>query len=216
VTPPMDSLGWMDPKDIVRTGYDAVSIAYRSDDDADDEYGEWLAEIAPGLAAGARVLDLGCGCGIPSDRWLVEHGFDVTGVDFSPVQIERARRLVPQATFVAADIASIEFSDCSFDAVIALYSIFHLPLDEQRTLIGSVRRWLGAGGQFLVILPAGEWTGTEENWLGAGATMWWSEERPEVYDGWLTDAGFDIRWRRFVPEGDAGHDLVLAVAGGAG
>lgn len=203
----------MDPKDIVRAGYDAVSAAYRSDDEPDEEYGEWLAELAQELPEEARVLDLGCGCGIPSDRWLVGHGFDVTGVDFSPVQIERARRLVPDAAYVLADIGTIEFPANSFDAVIALYSIFHLPLWEQRTLIGSVRRWLGDGGLFLVILPAGEWTGTEEDWLGAGATMWWSQERPEVYESWLADSGFTTRWRRFVPEEPGkGHDLVLAVA----
>jgi len=206
----------MDPKELVRTGYDAVSLAYRSDDQADDDYGEWLAELATELRPGARVLDLGCGCGIPSDRWLVDHGFDVTGVDFSPVQIERARRLVPQATFLLQDVASAEFPAASFDAVIALYSIFHLPLDEQRALLGSVRRWLSEGGRFLAILPSGAWTGTEENWLDAGAPMWWSQECPEVYERWLADAGFTVRWRRFVPEDDAGHDLVLAVAGATG
>jgi len=206
----------MDPKEVVRTGYDAVSRAYRSDDGEDDEYGEWLAELAGDLPEGARVLDLGCGCGIPSDRWLIGHGFDVTGVDFSPVQIDRARTLVPGATFVLADIASVEFPPDSFDAVIALYSIFHLPLDEQRSLLGSVRRWLREGGLFLAILPAGEWTGTEEDWLGAGATMWWAQERPEVYESWLADVGFTARWRRFVPEEPGkGHDLVLAIAGEA-
>jgi SAM-dependent methyltransferase len=202
----------MDPKDLVRSGYDAASALYRPDDDEDAEYGEWLAEIAPELPEGAMVLDLGCGCGVPSDRWLLRHGFDVTGVDFSPVQIERARRLVPGATFILADMASVELPVDSFDAAIALYSIFHLPLREQRSLIGSVRRWLRKGGLFLAIVPTGPWTGIEEDWLGSGAEMWWSQERPEVYGGWLSDAGFDVRWRRFVPE-DArrGHDLVLAI-----
>jgi SAM-dependent methyltransferase len=201
----------MDPKEIVRTGYDAVSSAYRSDDEKDEKYERWLAAIAPEVPAGGRVLDLGCGCGVPSDRWLVANGFDVTGVDFSPVQIDRARRLVPGATFVLADIASVEFEP-GFDAVIALYCIFHLPLEEQRTLLVSVRRWLRDGGPFLAILPAGPWTGTEENWLGAGGMMWWTQERPEVYDAWLAEAGFRRRWRRYVPERDAGHDLVLSIA----
>jgi SAM-dependent methyltransferase len=203
----------MDPKDVVRTGYDTVSFAYRSDDDEDEKYERWLGELAAELRPGARVLDLGCGCGVPSDRWLVGNGFHVTGVDFSPVQIERARTLVPGATFILGDIGSVEFEPASFDAAIALYCIFHLPLDEQRTLFASVRGWLGAGGPFLAILPAGPWTGTEENWLGAGGRMWWAQERPEVYDAWLDEAGFRKRWRRYVPEGDAGHDLVLAIAG---
>jgi len=203
----------LDPKEIVRTGYDTVSFAYRSDNEEDEKYEGWLAEVAEELPVGGRVLDLGCGCGVPSDRWLVAHGFDVTGVDFSPVQIDRARALIPEAAFVLADIASVEFEPGSFDAVIALYCIFHLPLEEQRTLFASVRRWLSDGGPFLAILPAGPWTGTEENWLGAGGRMWWTQERPEVYDEWLAEAGFQRRWRRYVPEGEAGHDLVLAIAG---
>lgn len=204
------SLSEVDPKDLVRSGYDAVSLAYRTDDADDDEYGGWLAEIAPELPVGGRVLDLGCGCGIPSDRWLVAHGFDVVGVDVSPVQIGRARRLVPNATFVLADMTEVDHPAGSFDAVIALYSVFHVPLGEQRRLIASVARWLRPGGLFLAIVPTDEWTGTEENWLGGGAPMWWAQERPEVYRTWFAEAGLHERWRRFVPEGSGGHDLVLA------
>ncbi len=206
----------MDAKELVRRGYDAVSLAYRADDAEDDEYGQWLAEIAPEVPRGGRVLDLGCGCGIPSDRWLVAHGFDVVGVDVSPVQIERARRLIPSATFVLADMTDIVFPAEYFDAVIALYSIFHVPLHEQRLLIASVGRWLRPGGLFLATLPTGEWTGTEEDWLGAGAAMWWSQERPEVYRMWFAEAALRERWQRFVPEGSGGHDLVLATAGEGG
>ena len=88
----------MHPKDIVSTGYDVVSYTYRGDiEDADcAAYHQWLDELMPWLSAGTPVLDLGCGCGIPvAKRLAVRHR--VTGVDISPVQIQRARQLVPQA-----------------------------------------------------------------------------------------------------------------------
>lgn len=58
----------MNPKDIVREGYDKVSCVYRGDTFAPEEdpyYGQCLALLLPHLARGSRVLDLGCGCGIP-------------------------------------------------------------------------------------------------------------------------------------------------------
>jgi len=40
----------------------------------------------------ARVLDLGCGNGVPVAKALAVGGHDVTGVDLSAVQVERAPR----------------------------------------------------------------------------------------------------------------------------
>jgi cyclopropane fatty-acyl-phospholipid synthase-like methyltransferase len=57
-----------------------------------------IDELASHLAPGAHVLDLGCGAGVPADRLLVDDGFEVTGVDISHVQVDRARVPVPQAT----------------------------------------------------------------------------------------------------------------------
>src|SRR4249920_445047 len=94
-----------DPRDIVRDGYDLVSQAYRADDFPleGSHYGQWLPRLVAQLPRGGRVLDLGCGCGVPVARALAAE-FRVTGVDLSPVQIERARRLVPGATFAIADM----------------------------------------------------------------------------------------------------------------
>ena len=54
------------------------------------------------------MLDLGCGNGVPVARELSAR-FAVTGVDLSPVQVERARALVPGARFVCADMTAVEF-----------------------------------------------------------------------------------------------------------
>jgi hypothetical protein len=67
---------------LVRRGYDAVSQAYRDDDGRaagaqntdTSRYAGWVAELAGRLRAGARVLDLGCGAGIPATRELADRG----------------------------------------------------------------------------------------------------------------------------------------------
>ena len=205
----------MKQTEIVRRGYDKVSHAYRAAEGADDftDYAAWIAELAALLPENSPVLDLGCGCGLPVAQTLAAT-FAVTGVDISRVQIERARRLVPQARFILADMAEVDFPPASFSAVVSFYAIIHLPLDEQPALFARVRKWLKPGGYFLGTVGSRAWTGMEENWLGVpGATMAWSHTDAETYQAWLDESGFEICRTDFIPEGDGGHTLVLARAG---
>lgn len=204
----------MNPKDVVRAGYDTVSFAYRSEEDDSDfsEYCRWIEELAELLPAGASVLDLGCGCGIPAAKQLAER-FDVTGVDFSPVQIERARRLVPNATLLCEDMTELDFPSSRFDAVVSFYAIIHVPLEEQQPLLKNIYRWLKPGGYIMATVGHSAWTGMETDWLGVqGGDMYWSHADSATYLQWLRQAGFQILWARFIPEGDGGHALILAQA----
>lgn len=204
----------MKQKEIVRRGYDKVSYAYRDEMSAEDfiKYDGWLAELSALLPENSPVLDLGCGCGLPVAQTLAEK-FVVTGVDISPVQIERAQRLVPRARFVCTDMSEIDFPTAHFAAVVSFYAIIHLPLAEQPALFARVRRWLKPGGYFLATVGSRAWTGTEENWLGvASATMAWSHADAETYHTWLVESGFEICRTEFVPEGDGGHTFILARA----
>ncbi len=198
-------------KEIVREGYNVVSYAYRGDeeDQGSVQYHDWLNELEPLLPAGSRVLDLGCGCGIPVARRLAA-AHAVIGVDLSPVQIERARRLVPEAEFICADMGEIDFPGGHFATIVSFYAIIHLPLDEQPTLFKNLHRWLRPGGYLMATVGSQAWTGEAENWRGAGAKMAWSHAGTETYLEWLADAGFEILWTRFIPEGDGGHTLFLA------
>jgi SAM-dependent methyltransferase len=156
-------------RDLVRRGYDAISLAYRGDDSeaapssAEDvsRYAGWVAELADLLPARATVADLGCGAGIPATRELTGHGLRVVGVDFSAVQLARARRLVPAAGLVRADMTALYLRPASLDAVVSFYALIHVPLADQQALFPRIRSWLRPGGYFLAIVGAGRWTGTE-------------------------------------------------------
>src|SRR4051812_43236814 len=132
-----------DPRSIVRDGYDRVSYAYRGDacDLEQSGYGHWLRQLGKRMPDGGRVLDLGCGCGVPATAELARH-HRVTGVDVSPVQIERARRLVPEATFLCVDMSEVEFAPESFDGVTAFYSIINLPVSDQAAMFRRIAGWL--------------------------------------------------------------------------
>ncbi|MFI5906538.1 class I SAM-dependent methyltransferase [Dactylosporangium sp. NPDC051541] len=199
-----------DPTELVRRGYDELSGRYRGDDDAPAEYTPWLAELQRLLPAAAEVLDLGCGCGVPVARTLAGHGHRVTGVDLSAVQLARARRLVPGATFLRADAAELTLPVGTFDAVVCLYTLIHLPLAAQPGLLRRIAAWLRPGGVLLATTGAEAWTGTDEHWLGGATPMWWSHADAATYRTWITEAGLHIDAERFVPEGTSGHQLFRA------
>ena len=198
------------PVDLVRSGYNALSRYYRGDDDPAHEYDGWLADLQDRVPAAGRVLDIGCGCGVPVARRRTGAGYGVTGVDISDVQIERARQLVPAASFIRADATELDFPTGSFDAVICLYALIHMPLDRQPPLLRLISRWLRPGGWFLITTGQDAWTGTEDNWLGGPAAMWWSHADADTYRSWISRAGMEIISQQFVPEGDGGHALFWA------
>jgi SAM-dependent methyltransferase len=199
-----------DPKEVVRRGYDAVSRHYRADDADPDTHRPWVTELTERLPAHASILDLGCGNGIPMARDLAAAGFTVIGVDLSEVQVDRARALVSGATFLVADATTVDLPERSFDAVVCLYALIHIPLEEQPPLLARIAGWLRPGGLLVATTGHGAWTGTEDDWLGGGATMWWSHADAATYREWLEAAGFAVERQEFVPEGDGGHALFWA------
>ena len=204
------------PADLVRSGYNALSRHYRGDDDTPHKYDRWLADLRDRLPEGGQILDIGCGCGVPAARYLAAAGHQVTGVDISDVQIERASGLVPGATFIRADATGMDFPSSSFDAVICLYALIHMPLDRQPRLLHDIARWLRPGGWLLATTGQNPWTGTEDNWLGGPATMWWSHAGAATYRTWISETGLEITGQEFVPEGDSGHALFWARRPAAG
>ena len=204
-------------RELVRRGYDAISLAYRSDageaasSSGEDvsRYAGWAAELAALLPAAATVLDLGCGAGVPATRELASCGLRVVGVDFSAVQLGRARRLVPAARLVRADMTALHLRPASLDAVVSFYALIHVPLADQLALFPRIRDWLRPGGYFLAITGANRWTGTERY---LGADMFWDHADTGTYLRWFAAARLVPVWHRYIPEGGGGHSLILARA----
>jgi SAM-dependent methyltransferase len=153
----------------VAMGYDALGRQY--DDWAagitDDPRHRWLARFESQVAAGSGVLEIGCGAAETSTPALAER-YTLTAVDISAVQVERARVRAPTATFLIGDILDpdLEFPSGSFDGVVAMYSIVHIPRDRQPQLFKQLATWLRAGGWLLATFTAHDtpdWTG---DWLG--------------------------------------------------
>ena len=89
------------------------------------------------------------------------------------------------------DVMSVEFEPASFDAVVAFYSIFHIPRDEHPNLFSRIHRWLKPGGYLLCTLSHTSEEGyTEDDFHGV--TMYWSNYGLREYLVMLADAGFRV------------------------
>jgi cyclopropane fatty-acyl-phospholipid synthase-like methyltransferase len=117
------------------------------------------------LPDGSRVLDVGCGNGIPATREIAAKHRAI-GVDISPAQVALARSNVPNATFHCADAREIEFSAGSFDAIVALYLIDNVPREDYPTLFRKLAGWLRPGGRILLSAEPGDDPGRIYEWLG--------------------------------------------------
>ena len=105
-----------------------------------------VATLQPG-----RALDLACGEG-RNATWLATRGWDVTGVDYSQVGLDKAAQLAESkhvtATWVRADVTEWEPDDV-YDLVVVFY--LHLPEIERRSAFGAAARGLTVGGTLLIV-----------------------------------------------------------------
>ena len=195
-----------DPKRIVAAGYDVVAERYLewSGKRPSGPRLRWLSKALELIPPGAEVLELGCGAGIPMTAALAE-GRRVTGVDISATQIELARRNVPAATFLQADMTTLEFPAGSFDAVTAFYSLTHVPRDEQGPLLEQIARWLRPGGVFVASMGAGDDPGdVEHDWLGVD--MYFSHFGAKKNRRLVEHAGFKVEEAEIDAEPEDRHD----------
>ena len=152
-----------DPRtQIVADGYDAMGETFAAwrEEIVGDPRREWEDELVTRLADGSRVLEVCCGGGAPETRRLAQR-FAVTGVDISPLQVERARAAIPEAKFVCADITELELPAGSFDAVASFYAFNHVPRDLLAPLLGKIHGWLVPGGWLLTAFGQSDTAGLD-------------------------------------------------------
>lgn len=114
---------------------------------------DWLARRMA-LEPGA-VLDVGCGPGWLWRRAGVLDGVDLTLLDTSPAMVAEATAALPGTTGVEGDAMALPFEAESFDAVVMMHMLYHVP-DVGRAL-DEADRVLKPGGKIFIT------TNTPEN-----------------------------------------------------
>jgi len=177
----------MDKEKIVQNGYNKIGKKYQ--DLRLEHETEGIEEFIKLLPNNAKVLDAGCGTGIPYTKFLSDSGLNVMGVDFSEEMLRLAKENVPGATFVKQNITRLDFPDNCFDGLISLNVIIHIPREKHRLLFEQFYRILKPNGIILVTMANSEW---EEIGEFCGERMFWSHFEPAKSLQIIKESGFKI------------------------
>ena len=134
-----------------------------------------LADLARTLPPRARVLDLGCGDGVPVSRLFYERGLPLAALDSSSAMLARYRVHFPGVPVRCVRAQDARFAPASFEAVVAWGVLFHLSEADQAAVVENVSEWLTPGGRFLFTsggvrgVSEGEMNGVAFRYVSLGA-----------------------------------------------
>lgn len=175
----------------VRQSYDEIARAYAESRSAGTFEIDLLQSFVDGLPEDATILDAGCGQGSPVLERLCDAGTAI-GLDFSREQLRLANTNAATAALLQADLTRLPLATDSVDAVVAFHSIIHIPLSDHQRVIDEFARVLRPGGQLLLTEGLEEWTGSNPDWLDAGAEMQWEIAGVDRTRAQLEAAGFEL------------------------
>ena len=147
----------MEHKVLDAAGFDAWQAKYDADVAACEEAGDYpfagYTELHQQVfdivhaREGVSVLDLGCGTGKLTAR-ILEAGHPVTAVDFSGQMLQAAAHNAPGTTFVQGELTQVPdlLAGQTFDCIIAVYALHHLPDAEKYALLTALREHLKPEG----------------------------------------------------------------------
>ncbi len=140
-----------------------------------------------------NALDCGCGGGANLAQLLrlLPKG-RVTGLDYSPISVEKAREVnraaidAGRCTVVQGNVLELPFESSSFDVVTAFETVYFWP--ELVRCFAEIHRVLKPGGVFMITNEATGRTKSHEKWLKIvdGMSVYTGEELEAL----LIDAGF--------------------------
>ena len=153
----------MQPAQQIQHDFDRLAVHDDGGWNHNNHYHPFLLEALPVYCGSA--LDIGCGTGTFT-RLLAKRSARVLGVDLSPRMIEVAQERswgVVNAGYRVADIMAMDFAPSSFDCIVSIATLHHLPLRE---VITKMVTWLRPGGT-LAILDLVKLQGVREMMFGA-------------------------------------------------
>ncbi len=141
------------------------------------------------LLQGKDVIDIGCAEGRET-KYLTDHGFNVTGCDFSEDFITMARTKCPNNTFVVADMRHLPENIGVFDGIWASASFLHIPKSEALSTLQGFRKILKTHGLLYVSVLEGNSDSLRPNLEMGWPERHFSDYQEEELSSILERAGF--------------------------
>jgi cyclopropane fatty-acyl-phospholipid synthase-like methyltransferase len=148
----------------------------------------WLDRFLQLAPANGRILDIGCGNGVPIAQYFIVQGREVTGVDSSAAMIEACRQRFPQQRWSLADMRALALQE-KFAGLLAWDSFFHLARENQRSMFPIFSRHAQPGAALMFT------SGTSDGVaLGRfeGEPLFHASLAQEEYRQLLQENGFNI------------------------
>lgn len=173
---------------LVKKSYDRIAVDYYTHRDL-NKFNDLLDKFVSYLSPKAHVLDAGCGAGIPSAKFLVDKGIKVTGIDLSDTMLNLAKKNVVEANFIKMDINILEFEENSFDGIISVFTLFHIPREKHLSIFENFHKILKEDGILMINTGINE---SEGRSMFFGEEMFWSNYDPKKTLELVKRAGFSI------------------------
>lgn len=212
--PGVSTDGWLAD---TRVSYDTVAVSYavqvRAALASEPYLRAALALLADMVraAGGGPVADVGCGPGHVT-AFLHEQGVDAFGIDLSPAMIGVARQDHPGLRFEVGSMTDLQLADSSVAALLAFWSLIHVPDNEIPAVFGHFRRVLRPGGPLLLGFHVGDGPRLKtQGYGGHPMKVYVHRRQPDRMSAWLRGAGFTIEAQILLgPDGSVPGALLFA------
>lgn len=171
------------------------------------EIGELVPKLVAKLKPNGKILDIGCGTGFPIAAYLVEQGFEVTGIDFSEKLLQKAiDRNLSNTQFILTNFFDFRPKE-TYDGIIAYDSFFHFPKQKQRLIYERIANWMNP--EAYLLFTHGHKEGEIEGEMFNENFYYSSLDKDEVFR-LLADVGIEMVWHKEKYfEKDISRDLVI-------
>lgn len=179
--------------------------------------------LLPGIPAGTRVLDIGCGNGKTLEA-LVNQSCDITAIDFSKEAVAMSQRFLAaydSGNALIADGRRLPFADDAFGCVVARHVIGHLHKEGRMEIASEAVRVLKPFGRLFFLefstddMRNGTGREVEETTFSRGngiITHYFTVPEVEALFGGLKKESISTRsWKMRVMGGDLIRAEIVAV-----
>lgn len=171
-----------------------------------------IIDFADKINSNGKILDIGCGTGLPVAKYFSERNFSIIGIDTSDKMLEIAKsNTIKNAQFLLNDFFDFNSNE-QFDGIIAWDSLFHFPKQQQKKIYSKVYNLLNPGGFFLFTHGKEEDEHMDEMF---GEQFYYSCLSKDFVLDLMNEIGFEIKYsiENFVEGKDRRDWVVLARKG---